>query len=393
MRIGIVGAGPAGLTAAVAAAQLGLAAEVLERTAQFRPAGAGLGLHRNGLRVLEALGVLQELRPKVCFCSQFVLHLVGDGEFRMDLGKVPGPWNQFAVVLRHDLQQALYQAAQQSAPLRFGYRVCEAQRQGQKVVLHFQDHPPEEFDLVVACDGVRSAVRDSLKMPCHQRAVKDAFLRGVAPCDLGLEEVHEFWTPEGRLLGLCPLPEGKTYFYCTAPENWPQLDSSQRKQWLQTCRPCGPQVMDVLEAVEDWNGVHFDCRLCEVWAKRWYQDRVFLAGDAAHAMMPHYGQGANSAMVDAMVLMQLLAQANQGRLSLTQAARKYHRLRQRFVRRIQQAARQAAVLSSLRSSWGRWMRHSLLRLSSALPWLQRQSLYLATGYHPAEEPFLELACQ
>jgi 2-polyprenyl-6-methoxyphenol hydroxylase-like FAD-dependent oxidoreductase len=61
-RVGIVGAGPAGLVAAIAARKLGLEAHVFESASQFRRIGGGIAIQDNGLRVLEALGILESLR-------------------------------------------------------------------------------------------------------------------------------------------------------------------------------------------------------------------------------------------------------------------------------------------------------------------------------------------
>ena len=62
MRIGIVGAGTAGLAAAALFARAGHAVEVLERAPDPGPVGAGLLLQPTGMAVLERLGVLDEVR-------------------------------------------------------------------------------------------------------------------------------------------------------------------------------------------------------------------------------------------------------------------------------------------------------------------------------------------
>ena len=61
MRIGIVGAGTAGLAAAALLARAGHAVEVLERAPDPGPVGAGLLLQPTGMAVLERLGVLDEV--------------------------------------------------------------------------------------------------------------------------------------------------------------------------------------------------------------------------------------------------------------------------------------------------------------------------------------------
>src|SRR5689334_25179590 len=63
-RIGIVGAGPAGLTAALAAQRLGLDVTVFEQAPNFERIGGGILVHSNGLRVLAALGLVESLEGR-----------------------------------------------------------------------------------------------------------------------------------------------------------------------------------------------------------------------------------------------------------------------------------------------------------------------------------------
>lgn len=60
----IVGAGVAGLATAVALRRLGVGAAVLEQGDALRAGGTSLTLFKNGWRVLDAIGVADELRPK-----------------------------------------------------------------------------------------------------------------------------------------------------------------------------------------------------------------------------------------------------------------------------------------------------------------------------------------
>ena len=62
-----------------------------------------------------------------------------------------------------------------------------------------------------------------------------------------------------------------------------------------------------MRSVTDWSGAVYD-ELADLRVDRWQRNGVFLLGDAAHAMTPNLGQGANSAMVDALVLVNLLAE-------------------------------------------------------------------------------------
>src|SRR5438067_2992578 len=59
-RAEIVGGGFAGLTAACALARRGWRVRLHERADRLRTAGAGINVYENGLRLLEALGALEE---------------------------------------------------------------------------------------------------------------------------------------------------------------------------------------------------------------------------------------------------------------------------------------------------------------------------------------------
>jgi 2-polyprenyl-6-methoxyphenol hydroxylase-like FAD-dependent oxidoreductase len=140
-----------------------------------------------------------------------------------------------------------------------------------------------------------------------EKSAGDAYLRGVSECECDNAEVREIWGADGRRFGIAPLPEQRTYFYCWAPRGrWQQLRSEDLAAWIDGWRLYGPVVSNVLHHVRDWTDVNYD-EPEQVRVTPWSSGRTFLIGDAAHAMTSNYGQGANAAMVDAVVLTTLLA--------------------------------------------------------------------------------------
>jgi 2-polyprenyl-6-methoxyphenol hydroxylase-like FAD-dependent oxidoreductase len=159
------------------------------------------------------------------------------------------------------------------------------------------------------------------------------------------------------------------------------------RPWIDGWQPYGTKVMTVLERVPDWHRVGYD-EVHEIRLKQWSNPPVFLVGNAAHAMTPNYGQGANCAMVDALVLMTLLARAFHDGSDLEETGRVYESVRRPFVNRIQNASARFGVLAQWRSPPVRLFRDNLLLLTSRIEALRRRELCLIVGYNPKEESFL-----
>jgi 2-polyprenyl-6-methoxyphenol hydroxylase-like FAD-dependent oxidoreductase len=144
--------------------------------------------------------------------------------------------------------------------------------------------------------------------------------------------------------------------------------------------------MDVLKAVKDWGEVSYS-EIHEVRMSRWYKSPVFFVGDAAHAMTPHLGQGANSSMVDALVLVRLLANAGTDGHMLHGAGITYDSLRRPFVTRIQRVSHLIGLLGRSTSVYARFLRNLAAVTANILPPLREHQMRLAAGLSPGEQEF------
>ena len=384
----IVGAGPAGLTAAIAGTRLGLDVKVVEQAPSFAPVGGGIAIQSNGLRVLEALGLLGDFERAVELADRVVIEEPGGRVLAtFDYRRARFRQNRLAVLLRADLQEQLRVAATHlGVDLAFGRRCTRAVRDGAAIALEFADGSVEQADVVVAADGTHSQVRASLELAAARRASGEAALRGVAQLPCAAPWPREVWLPDGRRFGLAPLVGRCTYFYCSAPRgHWDDIRTQRLEEWIESWREHVPEAGAVLRAVEDWERVSYD-EVQQVIVPRWYRGNAIVIGDAAHTMTPDLGQGANSAMVDALVLMRLLTSEPNAAL----AARRYQALRHAFVVRIQRTAWMVGMVVRWRSPAARWLRRALLR-TSTLPPLMRESLRVSAGFQPRESRYLDVA--
>ncbi|HTR60579.1 MAG TPA: NAD(P)/FAD-dependent oxidoreductase [Candidatus Binataceae bacterium] len=391
MKIAIIGGGPAGLIAGLAAQRAGLDAIVFEQTENFRRIGGGILIHSNGLRVLNALGVLEGFEGNLR-ATQRLRALLSDGRSvgDVDYAGLPVPQNRCGVVMRYILHEYLFEAARdRGIDVRMGHRLEALNRQGSEVELRFANGQAWRAAIVVACDGINSATRTASGIAARKTAINEAYLRAISDRPTADTVIRELWGDDGRRFGICPLLGDRTYIFCNVPlGQWNEIRDHRLDAWIDTWTPFGAEVLDLLRKVSDWNAVSYD-ELHEVRLDRWAKPPIFVAGDAAHAMTPNLGQGANSSMVDALVLMRILGKATKDGTPLDRAAAEYEGVRRKFATSIQTASHLMGVVASWRSPLARRLRNAILIASQASSALRRRSELLGIGYNPAEDQYLE----
>jgi 2-polyprenyl-6-methoxyphenol hydroxylase-like FAD-dependent oxidoreductase len=159
-----------------------------------------------------------------------------------------------------------------------------------------------EADLVVAADGVRSAVRATL-FPDHPGAVYSGFTtwRVVIPVPATEFASHETWG-RGRLWGTHPLKDGRVYAYAAALAPAGERAPDERAELVRRYGDWHDPIPAVLAAARPEDVLRHDVHHIAEPLPAFHRGRVALLGDAAHAMPPTLGQGGNQAIEDAVVL-------------------------------------------------------------------------------------------
>ena len=299
LRVGIVGAGIAGLALAAGLRARGHEAEVFEKAPRLLPVGAGIALAPNAVKALTALGMADAaLGPaRERRTARTAALLLPDGS---RVVQVPARRLRLLAVTRGGLHAVL---AERASEVHVGVEAAVSPSGAPVLTV---DGEERAFDVVVAADGVRSASREVLGLDPGLKYRGWTTWRGVTaePFDLG-GRLSETWGP-GAMVGLVPLTDGRTYWFAAqhAPPGVkvadPQADVLDRfAHWHSP-------IPRVIEATDARGVIRTDVYDLAEPLETYVKDRTVLVGDAAHAMTPNLGQGANQALVDAAALVRLL---------------------------------------------------------------------------------------
>jgi 2-polyprenyl-6-methoxyphenol hydroxylase-like FAD-dependent oxidoreductase len=357
-HVAVVGAGVGGMATAILCARAGARVTLFEIAPEPQTVGAGILLQPNGLAVLYGLDLDERLARRGARISTMRVADAGGRE----LLEVPVP--RFAegldhalVVRRAELLSALVDLviAEPGVECRFGTEVVDVSLDGAVTHRGTAGTAVVTADLVVGADGVHSRVRKRSHVTAHAGRTLQ-YMRGLGPPVGAAATMTEYWTGLG-IFGVAPVDHG-TYFY--ASTDAPALRSAfherdvglLRDRWARALPLAGEVLAEVrrLEDVVMNDVIRVDC-------ERWAVGRVVLVGDAAHAMAPNLGQGANSALVDATVLVWELVQPG----DQTAALARYAARRRPAVRLVQDTADRLAWLSDFTNPAIRWLRDGALR--------------------------------
>ncbi len=342
LRAAVVGGGIGGLSAANALARRGLDVTVFEQAAVLGEVGAGVFIYPNALRQFERMGLKEPLAA--------VGAKVGAGSeyYRMD-GSVVGQiltadssgWNGLYGMHRADLLGVLANAIPSSA-IRTGHRCVGFDQNDRVAQLRFANGEIIETDVVVAADGIQSTLQKYVVAPSVPEYSGSRAYRGLIASEKlpgWRKEAHQVWMGDGKHFMVFPVRSGRLLNYVgfvptedQTIESWSAI--GDRDELAASFAGWDPRVVGLLEKVETcfWWGLYDRTPLAS-----WTKGRIALLGDAAHAMLPHVGQGANQAIEDGVALAVFLE--GQDSSDVAEALRRYESFRRERTGIVQAEAR------------------------------------------------------
>ena len=319
--LAIIGAGLAGLTAALALLQEGFSVWVYEQAAALGEVGAGITVSPGAGRALASLG----LGPKLLAASlpvpdiAFVHYRTGAllaGKFDQhappDLG-----FRAARHIHRADLHALLLAAvrAHDSGAVVTGARLAALEQGPEGVAMRFADGASAEAEALIAADGVRSTVRElcfgddsppfagQVAFRCLiPRAEAAPFIgAGNAVVSIGPGRIfNRYLIRGGEVVNVIGIARATAW----QQEGW--STPATIEEFLAAFEDFHPDVRGLISRAPEKSLIKWGL-FARPRAQHWAQGRVLLIGDAAHPMLPFLGLGAATAIEDGIVLARALA--------------------------------------------------------------------------------------
>jgi 3-(3-hydroxy-phenyl)propionate hydroxylase len=309
-KVVIVGAGPVGLTTALGLARHGVKSIVLEKKATLDPHSRATLIAPSSLEDFQKLGVLDAMllagarNDSIRIVRSSDCKELLEFDFSELAGETPTP---FALALSQDQTEKILLDAVLATGLvdvHFSSAFASFEQLGDHVLVRDAAGRTFTCDFLVAADGARSGVRKQLGWELEGKTYATRAILADVRIDM------EFDTKQGWLVN--PDAESFTFAIRFAPGIWRIMEASV---------PDSVTDADLLDRSKTqceamfgqgawqetlWTSAY---RKHERRSARYVKGCVILAGDAAHLNSPAGGQGLNTGIADADLLVQQLIKA------------------------------------------------------------------------------------
>lgn len=297
----VVGAGITGLATAVALQQRGYEVSVAESRTDTTT-GAGISIWPNALAALDEIRLGDRVRESGGRVTAGAMRW-HDGTWlrRPAADRMIRALGEPLVVIHRTALTEILAGALQPGTVEYGIAVQALDVHDRGVRVRLTDGSTREATAVIGADGVESVVARHLNGPLERRYAGYTAWRGVAECTIDPELSGETMAP-GMEAGHVPLGADHTYWFATqrAPQGQTSSDG-ELKHLLRTFGNWADPIPAVLAATDPDQVLRNDL-YDRAPAHRWARGPVVIAGDAAHPMRPHLGQGGCQGLEDAATL-------------------------------------------------------------------------------------------
>jgi len=322
----IIGSGLAGPLLAIFLSQRGYIVDLYEKRSDLRIENISVGksinlaLSHRGIKALKSAHVFDKIEPLLIPMKGRMIHLL-NGEVEFQPYSVH-PYEYINSVSRGALNKILMTKAEESGKVKihFNHSLSEIDESNNKLVFENGNRTTISGHIIGA-DGAGSAIRSYIDMkvpsPSYSEPLGHDYKElHISPGKNGDFQLNpnalHIWPREKFML--IALPNMDKSFTCTlflpVNDNISFRSLSNSELVLDFFNE---HFEDVLPLLGDFPNLFFDNptgKLATVYADQWHYNNQFcLVGDAAHAIVPFFGQGMNASFEDCEVLMHCLDEA------------------------------------------------------------------------------------
>ncbi len=333
LHIAICGAGPAGLSAALALKAQGHRITLFDQFEKPKPLGSGLILQPTGLAVLDWLGVGPRIRSLGARIDRLYGKACGSARVVLDVRyEVLGNLRGLAVhraALFNVLHDAVKAAGVEVEPLSqikdlegTSLIVNEARREG-------------PFDLVIDALGSRSPLIPHAAGPDYRSALAYGAIWSSLPwpgAPFNPNALEQRYDKASIMLGVLPIGrqheeavEQTAFFWSLKTDEFGMWREAGLEHWKSRVLGYWPECQPLMDAVSTPDQMVLASYHHHTLSIP-YGERLVFIGDSAHSTSPQLGQGANMALLDVSALAFALKEHADLRdaLSAYAAKRRFH---------------------------------------------------------------------
>ena len=351
----IVGAGPTGLAAAIELRRLGVSVRIISKASHLAPDCRATWVHSSTLERLHESGAGARITDEGTVQRYFVIHDESGFEHKIDMSLVGGQY-PFAVVLPQSrTEKVLVETLEKlGGKVEYNTELVDLDQCDEavhcRIALPNGDVESVSYEHVIGADGAHSTVRKLCGIE---------FQGDVTDRDWTASEVRLQW----------PYALNETHTF------------AQNDGFLMAFRMNGDHFRILTNDGDIANRLPKEARLIEVkanakfrvrhmQASKYQENRVYLAGDAAHVHSPYGGRGMNLGIADAVCLARLLAQGQQDLYT----ERRYNSAKASI-----QASREEWKRVYALSSWKRQLTSYIMWIVLRIPMMHRMIALSANG--------------
>lgn len=392
VRCCIVGGGPAGMMLGYLLGRAGIDVVVLEKHADFFRDFRGDTVHPSTLQVMDELGLIDGFLKLPHQRLQKLDGLFGSTPVRIaDLSRLRTKYPFIAFMPQWDFLNFLREAGQRFASLQvmMNTEAVDLIRRGETIAGVRANTPDGivdiEADLTIACDGRHSTVRQHSGLEVEEiGAPMDVLWFRVGRKANETENLFARVEP-GKMMITFDRGDYWQCAYVIAKGQYDAVKARGLQALLDDVVRMAPVLKSGIAEVKNFD----DVKLLTVAINRlprWTRPGLLLIGDAAHAMSPVGGVGVNLAVQDAVATANLLAdELQRGCPSEDEldAVRRRREFPVKMTQRMQMIVQNNIISGALQGGDRPLKVPLVLRLITALPWLQGiPARLLALGVRP-----------